>query len=268
MRRLLIRPGGIGDSILSFPALERLKADYTEVWVRQDVVRLIQFADTVQAISSTGIDLLGLTGIDPPQPLIERLRSFDSIVSWYGSNRAEFCDAVREFKLPFQFLDALPERGAAIHGVDFFLTQAGCNPGAIPRIDCGRVALGDYAVIHPFSGSRRKNWPLEKFRALATQLEMPIRWCAGPEEPLPEADGLSDLYKVACLLAASRIYIGNDSGITHLAAAAGAAVVAIFGPTDPIVWAPRGERVAVVSGALDAITVEQVIKAVRMLVKG
>lgn len=267
MRRLLIRPGGIGDSILCFPALECLKADYTEAWVREDVAPLIQFADSVRPIASTGIDLLGLDGIQPPRPLIETLRRFDSIVSWYGSNRAEFRSAVEELKLPFQFLDALPEPHGSVHAVDFFLKQAACIPGAIPRINCGRIAAGDFAMIHPFSGSRRKNWPLEKFRELATQLNMPVRWCAGAEESLDDAERFTDLYKLACLLASSRIYIGNDSGITHLAAAAGARVIAIFGPTDPIVWAPRGERVAVVSGALGALTVGQVSNAVHMLLK-
>lgn len=267
MRRLLIRPGGIGDSILCFPALQCLKADYTEVWVRADVAPLIQFADSVRSIASTGVDLLGLDGIDPPKPLIETLRSFDSIVSWYGSNRAEFLNAVKELKLPFQFLNALPEPHGGVHAVDFFLKQAACSPGAIPKIDCGQVVEGDFAVIHPFSGSRMKNWPLEKFRELATRLNMPVRWCAGPEESLNEAERFTDLYQLARWLASARIYIGNDSGITHLAAAAGARVAALFGPTDPIVWGPRGERMAVVSGALDTLAVDRVFRAVHMLLK-
>ena len=62
----------------------------------------------------------------------------------------------------------------------------------------------------------------------------------------------------------ARVYIGNDSGITHLAAAVGTPVVAIFGPTDPAVWAPRGERVAVVSrGSLDEIAVDEVLETAR-----
>jgi ADP-heptose:LPS heptosyltransferase len=56
-----------------------------------------------------------------------------------------------------------------------------------------------------------------------------------------------DLYELACWLAGASLYVGNDSGITHLAAAAGAPVVALFGPTDPAVWAPRGPRVRVVA---------------------
>ncbi len=58
MKRLLIRPGAIGDVIVSLPALEYLKADYTEVWVPTPTVPLIQFADKVQSIASSRIDML------------------------------------------------------------------------------------------------------------------------------------------------------------------------------------------------------------------
>jgi ADP-heptose:LPS heptosyltransferase len=103
-------------------------------------------------------------------------------------------------------------------------------------------------VIHPFSGSARKNWPLEKFRQLAHGLErnMHVHWCAGPDDPpLPGAVRIDDLYELARWLARARLYIGNDSCITHLAAAAGTPVLALFGPTDPARWAPRGPNVRV-----------------------
>ncbi len=263
MRRLLIRPGGIGDSILSFPALEHLKADYTEVWVREDVTPLIRFADSVRSIASTGIDLLGLEGIDPPRSLIDRLRVFDSIISWYGANREDFRAEVQRLDVPFQFFDALPPPGERVHAADYFLRQAGASGPAIPRIDCAPAPAGDFAVIHPFSGSPRKNWPMERFEELSGIIGMPVRWCAGPEENLEGAVRLANLYELASWLRSARIYIGNDSGITHLAAAAGAPVVAIFGPTDPAVWAPRGDRVRVVQGKLDEVTAEQVLDAVR-----
>src|ERR1035437_9126967 len=117
----------------------------------------------------------------------------------------------------------------------------------IPRSECA-VEREDYAVIHPFSGSTRKNWPLEKFRGLAKKLErvMPVRWCTGEDDPpLPGAVRIDDLYELACWLAKARVFIGNDSGITHLAAAVGTPVLALFGPTDPEVWAPRGPHVRV-----------------------
>jgi heptosyltransferase-3 len=266
VRRLIIRPGGIGDCILSLPAIEHLRAEYTEVWVPSAIGPLIRFADA-RAIASTGIDLLGLAGVDPPAGLIARLRHFDSIVSWYGSNRPEFREAARELGLPFQFLGALPERGAKTHAADFFLKQAGRDGFAVPKIACESEAREDFAVIHPFSGSARKNWPLNRFRELAARLAVPVRWCAGPQEPLPlelisDTVRFENLYELARWLASARVYIGNDSGITHLVAAVGTPLVAILGPTDPVVWAPRGERVQVVSGkSLDEIAVDDVLDA-------
>ncbi len=263
LRRLIIRPGGIGDCILSLPAIEFLRAEYTEVWVPSAIVPLIRFAEA-RAIASTGIDLLGLPDVEPPEGLIERLRSFDSIVSWYGSNRAEFREQMSALGLAFRFLDALPKPGAKIHAADFFLQQVGGSGLATPTIECEHGMPGDFAVIHPFSGSPRKNWPIERFREVAARLAMPVRWCAGPEEALDDAVRFENLYDLARWLASARLYIGNDSGITHLAAAVGTPVVAIFGPTDPAVWAPRGERVSVVSaGSLDEVTVDEVRQAAR-----
>src|SRR5437879_3176602 len=94
MRRLLIRPGAIGDLIVSLPALECLRAGYTAVWAPERNLPLIRFADAVRSIGATGLDLLGLPGIAPPPPLITTLRSFDSIISWYGAARPEFRTAV------------------------------------------------------------------------------------------------------------------------------------------------------------------------------
>jgi heptosyltransferase III len=252
MRRLVIRPGAIGDFIVSLPAIACLETESFEVWTPARMVPLFPLllvGGRVRAISSTGLDLLGVT--EPPAGLIEALREFDSIVSWYGTNRPEFRQTVAALGLPFTFLDALPPEGLGIHATDFYMEQVrdiGEYWGdGIPRIECA-VERGDYAVIHPFSGSARKNWPLEKFRALAKKLErvMPVRWCAGEDDPpLAAAVRIDDLYELACWLAKARVYIGNDSGITHLAAAVGTPVLALFGPTDPEVWAPRGPHVRV-----------------------
>jgi ADP-heptose:LPS heptosyltransferase len=248
----VIRPGAIGDFIVSLPALERLRCGYLEVWVAPPNVPLVRFADRVRSIASTGLDLLGVA--EPPTSLLDELRGFDSIVSWYGANRPEFRELMRDLKLPCIFFPALPTASpdaAAVHATDFYLEQvrelsaAGGDP--IPRIRC-QAASANFAALHPFSGSARKNWPLEKFRQMARGLErtMPVHWCAGPQdEPLDDAVRIHDLYELACCLASSRLYIGNDFGITHLAAAVGTPVLALFGPTDPSVWAPRGANVRV-----------------------
>jgi heptosyltransferase III len=249
VRRLVIRPGAIGDFIVSLPALESLRTDYLEVWVPSPHVPLVRFAHRVRSIASTGLDLLGIA--DPTPGLLEELRSFDSIVSWYGANRPEFRDLVHSLGLPCRFLAALPPETATIHATDFYLDQVRdlCEsaPDPTPRIPCA-VQPENFAAIHPFSGSVRKNWPLEKFHLLARGLErtMPVRWCSGADDPpLAGAVRIDDLYELACWLASARLYAGNDSGITHLAAAVGTPVLALFGPTDPAVWAPRGPNVRV-----------------------
>jgi lipopolysaccharide heptosyltransferase III len=231
------------------PALQCLATDQVEIWTAPANVSLARFADNARSIPSTGLDLLGI--VEPPEPLIHDLRRFDSIISWYGANRPEFRELVKELGLPFQFFPALPPDGAGMHATDFYLDQVrsivDCASDGIPRIRC-EGAREDFAVIHPFSGSAKKNWPMTKFRELAGIMEqtMQVHWCAGPDDPpLAGAIRIDDLYELACWLARARIYVGNDCGITHLAAAVGTPVVALFGPTDPAVWAPRGPDVQV-----------------------
>jgi heptosyltransferase-3 len=237
VRRLLIRPGAIGDVILSLPELEAARADYTEIWAPRPTLPLIRFADRTRALIDTGIELVGvIEGARVPE-----LASFDSIYSWYGANRPEFRDAVRH--LPFTFFPALP---VAARG--------------IPRIEVPAAPAENFAAIHPFSGSAKKNWPLESFREVAARLEMPVKWSAGPEETLEHAVRFDDLYTLACWLSTARVYLGNDSGISHLAAAVGTPVVAIFLTTDPGIWAPRGPRVTV----LREPSVDEVIRTVRV----
>lgn len=69
---------------------------------------------------------------------------------------------------------------------------------------------------------------------------MPVHWLAGPEEDLPGAVCIPDLYDLACWLAGAKVYVGNDSGISHLAAAVGTPSLALFSVTKPMEWAPRG----------------------------
>ncbi len=81
---------------------------------------------------------------------------------------------------------------------------------------------------------------------------------------MPGADRFDDLGELANWLAGARVYIGNDSGITHLAAAVGTPTVALFGPTDPELWGPRGERVSCLRNEpIVEMNVERVIEAIR-----
>ncbi|MCC6291717.1 MAG: glycosyltransferase family 9 protein [Bryobacterales bacterium] len=266
MRRLLIRPGALGDFVVSLPALEALRTSYTEVWTAAAHLPLAGFATRARALSSTGLDLLEL-GLAPPE-LLRHLATFDSIVSWYGSAREEFRHAVRH--LPFTFLPALPEAGSHLPATEFYARQAE-SLGArlerrVPRIAVPLMQAMPYAAIHPFSGSPRKNWPFERYLALAGQLDLPAAFTAGPDEDLPAslpARRFAGTGELAAWLGNAAYYIGNDSGPTHLAAATGTPTLAIFGPTDPAVWAPPAAIVVrAAPGAADPWpTVEQTLAA-------
>ena len=252
MSRLLIRPGAIGDCILSLPALRHLSTGDTEIWAPSAVLPLIQFARRTRSIASSGIDLVGIGNFAIPP-----LGRFEEIVSWYGSNRPEFRAALESTGIPCIFHPALPGPTNTLHATDFFAQQAGAPPGAIPRIDVGPVERRASIVIHPFTGSPRKNWPLASFEEVAHRSLLPVEWTAGPDEALDRATRFENLFDLARWLAGAALYIGNDSGITHLAAAVGVPVIALFGPTSPDIWVPRGANVTV----LREPTIEAVLKA-------
>lgn len=195
----------------------------------------------MRSIASTGLDLIGFG--DLGAPALKQLAHFDSIHSWYGTTREDFRDAVAH--LPFTFYSALPS--GEIHAADFYLSQVGSPLGAVPQIPVERKP-GGFIAIHPFSSSPRKNWSLEKFVALASILPKPVQFCAGPEEKLANAIRKNDLGELARWLASADLYIGNDSGISHLAAAVGTPTLVIFCATNPIVWAPRGRHVRILEG--------------------
>jgi len=145
----------------------------------------------------------------------------------------------------------------------------GADPERVPPVSTASAAddaqarpwlerLGArFLAIHPGSGSARKNWPAVRFAALAERLTegVPFLLVEGPAdaeatEPasrLPSVVHARELPPrlLGAVLAHAGLYVGNDSGVSHLAAAWGAPVLALFGPTDPAQWAPVGPRVTV-----------------------
>ncbi len=152
--------------------------------------------------------------------------------------------------------------------------------------------------IAPGSGSARKNWPLGRFAAVADALrpDADVMWLLGPaEEELrpPSADG--DLVvrgrpitRTAQAISSCTLLLGNDSGLSHLAAALPVPVVALFAVSDAAVWAPApaGSPVLVVTptkiapgdrcaslpappagASMDDIAVEPVLSACRRLLR-
>jgi heptosyltransferase-2 len=137
----------------------------------------------------------------------------------------------------------------------------------------------DFIAIHPGSGSPSKNWPADRFAAVARALSPHRPWLliAGPADaaavaPLAQRPGAIvardlPLRVLGALLARARLYIGNDSGITHLAAAYGAPTLALFGPTDPAQWSPVGPQVKVLRAphaAMHDLPVHEVLNAARI----
>ena len=134
--------------------------------------------------------------------------------------------------------------------------------------------------MHPGSGSEKKNWSAERFAAvcrwlvdeLAAQLLVvqgeaderavsALRALIAPR-PFSAASGLK-LMELAAVLQQCALFVGNDSGITHLAAAVGTPTVAMFGPASKSIWEPRGERVRVVQfGEHDVAQALQAIEQV------
>jgi heptosyltransferase-3 len=267
MRRLLIRPGGIGDCITCLPVMEKLRTGYTEVWVPSVVLPLIQFADRVRSIAETGLDLLGLEGSEAPESLKENLAQFDSIVSWYGSNRSDFCDSVSRINPNCQFLPALPSADSPLHATDFHARNMGMPMGLVPRLRVEAREQRNSIAIHPFSGGVKKNWPLDRFHLLEKRLPVPVEWIAGPEDKIANAHRFDSLWELANWMGGVQAYLGNDSGVTHLAAAASVPTVALFGAGNAHIWRPRGERVKLVErSSMDEIGVEEVLEAVNCVI--
>ena len=133
-----------------------------------------------------------------------------------------------------------------------------------------------FLAIHPGSGSVSKNWPGPSFAALVDAIQPRADWLL-IEGPADEAAASALRRQSGALVAASLpprtlgailrhagVYVGNDSGVSHLAAAWGTPTVALFGPTDPSVWAPLGPRVQVLkspTASMSDISVEAVVAA-------
>jgi heptosyltransferase-2 len=137
-----------------------------------------------------------------------------------------------------------------------------------------------FLAVHPGSGSPSKNWPAACFAALVEGARMGGDWLLvqGPADqasarqlrPLAGAVLASDLppRTLGAILARAGAYVGNDSGVSHLAAAWGAPTVALFGPTDPALWAPLGPQVHVMKApgtSLGTLSIDDVLALVRRL---
>jgi heptosyltransferase-3 len=291
-RFLFLRGGAIGDFLVTLPVLRALRdrwpGAHIELVGYPHIARLALLGGLVDHVAS--LDAAGIArffSLRPQFPDEQKayVRSFE-LVFLYLHDPGEVVRENLQLAGATQVIYGSPiVRGG--HAVDHLLkpleTLAIYEQGAAPALAWpealraeGRARLeqwglgGRVLAIHPGSGSRAKNWPAAQFAALAkraaaeglrpffligeAEAELGVARALVDAAPgVPHVVGL-ELEEAASVLSASERYVGNDSGITHLASALGLPVVALFGPSDPASWGPRGARVRVLRGAGDDVS--------------
>ena len=242
------------------------------------------YADNISSFDQAGVSHLFSPDPSLPEALANYLRKFDVILSYVGGADRIFTQNLKRVNAKRVITqNSLPNHCQKVHVVDHLLRavlELGLKPwSSMPKIylteedrrfaelflsEHGIHVGDDFVVaIHPGSGGRQKCWPTEKFaeviRLLSRDASSRILLIEGPADVdsvkklLPIVSGLKllrlanlSLVQLTSILEKCHAFIGNDSGITHLAAAVGTKTLAIFGPTDPDVWGPRGENVRIV----------------------
>lgn len=293
MRKILVlRGGALGDFIVTLPTLAALRGAWPDAEIHlagnATAAQLALHRGLLAAVYSQ--HEARWSALYTSEPLPDSLRSwlerFDLIVSYWPDP-----DGTIASHLPVRAEqryvagDPMPQAGPAAAHYSSVLNSLGV--AARPNhFDLRPLAAPSPShrgiLVHPGSGSPRKNWPKAHWEALFANLPGPLTLVLG------EAEGAEWLVKDVDLLRASdgtvmrvltgasletlvtelhgcRLFIGHDSGISHLAAASGAPCVLLFGPTDPAIWAPPSPRVKVIrhTPALDSIGVATVLSAVQ-----
>jgi heptosyltransferase-3 len=283
-RILVLRGGALGDFLVTLPALALLRrrwpAAAIELVGNVTAAQLALARGWLAAVHSQHERRwAALYGADPlPAELRTWLDSFDLVINFWPDPEGELG---RRFptRPGQQFLQApaLPDHApAAAHYcaplATFDLKSDNYHHLIAPLVPIS-VPAERLILIHPGSGSPRKNWPQENWLELIRQLPAPVALVLGEAElrswqgiELPgvsrlEARPLEDLITH---FSHCRLFLGHDSGVSHLAAACGAPCVLLFGPTDPAVWAPPSPRVKVIGpvGDLNSLAVPEVQRAV------
>jgi heptosyltransferase-3 len=289
MRKILVlRGGALGDFIVTLPALALLRQRWPDAVI--ELVGNVTAAELVQLPGKmAGRPLLDAThaqsetrwatlyGDEPlPASFTDWLAEFDLVLNFWPEPEGELSRRfpAREGQL-FLSSPAMPTLAPAAAHYCAPLRKLGMEattffyPWVSPADRC--VAQNAPIAIHPGSGSPRKNWPLARWAALCAWLRdergAELLVVTGEAEtaassqlarfgrelrslPLPE---------LAAELARCRLFLGHDSGVSHLAAACGVPCGLLFGPTDPAMWAPPAPHVRVLRRGpeMAAITAEE-----------
>jgi ADP-heptose:LPS heptosyltransferase len=298
-RILCIHQGALGDFILAVPAIralrEHLQPTWLEIMGHPWILPLVSgppYADAVTDINRAQMALLFQKGAAFPEALQAYLGAFDA--AFYFGRSASFARNLRYGGIRKTFiLPPFPARQQ--HLIDHHLcslAKLGISaPSSTPELflqDEAREEAEEFLrargresdeiiALHPGAGGRTKVWPPQRFAALGRVLARESKRLLiiqGPadEEVVQEVvTGLKGtpylvvhdvpITHVAALLSHVSLFVGNDSGCSHLAAALGVVTLALFGPTDPAVWAPRGNRAFYLKkgGSIDTIEVADVL---------
>jgi heptosyltransferase-2 len=309
-RILVIRGGAIGDFILTLPAIKLLREAFPDAHLEiLGYEHIVSVADgRFYADGTRSIEYGAMAGFFVPNgtladDLAEYFASFQQVVSYLfdpdgifeanlkraGAKNviaayAKIDDsehAARQLARPLQRLALYLEQ----HGAEIFPTEDDFKKASERLPDVRQRPL---IAVHPGSGSARKNWPLAHWRQLLDSVltsgtEPFIVFVGGEADrsqlielrgqfPPESATLLEDLPlpELSAVLAMCSLFLGHDSGISHLAAAVQTKSVLLFGPTDPEIWAPANEQVSVLqaeSGKLEDLKVEVVGEHVLPIVR-
>lgn len=288
---LVLRGGALGDLIVTLPALAGLRARWPaariELAGNARAAELARNRGLLDAVHSQHEARWGALFGDTllPPPLAVWLAEFDLVLSYWPDPDGALS---RKFPLragqTFLTAAALPTEAPAAAHYCAPLRQLGIEPDALhysllpmdstrPSTDISAAAI----AIHPGSGSSRKNWPADRWLELMRTLPGPILLILGEAErecwaPLASA-GIAahvrpavdlPLETLVTQLGGCRLFLGHDSGISHLAAACGVPAILLFGPTDPAMWAPPVPTVRVLQRGptLETISVADVAREV------
>lgn len=267
-RRLVLFPGAVGDLLCCWPALDALHAGGIALTLaaRLDATDALP-AERLAGWSIDARELAELFGVGPLSlPTRERFGGFDRIDSFTGHGDPAFAARLADVAgcqvhvHPFRgmepgepareyyarCLDVTPlVRPLPIHADAAAWAEALWRRGGLHR---------PVVAIHPGSGSPAKNWQGMSAVAQAWRrdggqviaLHGPAEIERGPQ--LAEADVAlcgEPLRRVAAVIARARRFLGNDSGVSHLAGLVGIRTVVVFAETDPRIWAPAGDDVRV-----------------------
>ena len=246
-----------------------------------EIVKGRFYADTISRFDQADIAHLFTKNSNVPASLINKLSNMDLIISFVSDKEQVMVSNLRAAGVKHVIhYEPFPSEGEDIHIIDHFLRCLDLlgvhHSNKIPKIFLrdedvllGEKFLNDRVVdpkkmlvaMHPGSGSRQKCWAVDHYAELILllkkEMDAQILLISGQADT-----GIVEELRVkvrdnfilvdrlplpilAAIIKRSNLFVGNDSGITHVAAAVGTPAITIFGPTDPIKWGPRGERVKI-----------------------